>query len=139
MRSKAVVLLAVVFTSAGFAVGGDAQKELKKFAGTWSVVSAQKDGKDAPENEIKDIRFTFSGDKITFMHGDKTKEGTFKIDPSKKPKQIDVAIDGKDHPGIYKIKADRLEICVGEQDRPTEFKSADGARTMHIVLKREKK
>jgi uncharacterized protein (TIGR03067 family) len=139
MRSKAVVLLAVVFASASVVVGGDAKSDLKKFTGTWSVVSAVKGGKDAPENEIKDIRFIFSGDKLTFQHGDKTKDGTFKIDATKKPRQIEVTIDGKSHPGIYKFEGEQLKMCVGHDERPSEFKSAEGAQTMLIVLKREKK
>ena|SRR5947209_5184092 len=139
MRGKAVVLLAVAFTSAGVVAGGDAKGDLKKFAGTWSVVSAVKGGKDAPENEIKDIRFIFSEDKMTFKKGDETKEGTFKIDATKKPRQIEVTIEGKSHPGIYKFEGDNLKMCVGHDERPTEFKSADGSQTMLIVLKREKK
>src|SRR5438105_4427861 len=139
MRGKAVVLLAVAFTSAGVVAGGDAKGDLKKFAGTWSVVSAVKGGKDAPENEIKDIRLTFSGDKVTFQHGDKSQEGTFKIDAAKKPRQFEVNIDGKSHPGIYKFEADQLKVCVGETERPTEFKSPEGSKIMLIVLKREKK
>ena len=139
MRSKAVVLLAVVFASASVVAGGDAKGDLKKFAGTWSVVSAVKGGKDAPENEIKDVRLTFKGDKMTFMKGDDTKDGTITLDATKKPRQIEVMIEGKSHPGIYKFEGDQLKLCVGETERPAEFKSPEGSKTMLIVLKREKK
>ena len=54
MRGKAVVLLAVVFATAGVVAGGDAKADLKKFAGTWSVVSAVKGGKEAPETRRSD-------------------------------------------------------------------------------------
>ena len=139
MRSKAVVLLAVLFASTSVVVGGDANKELKKFAGTWSVVSADKDGKPAPEGKIANARFTFKGDKLTIAEGGEVKdEVTIKIDPTKKPKQIDVMVRGKEHPGIYKFAGKQLTICVGEKERPTEFKSAEGSQAMLIVLKRAK-
>ena len=139
MRMKMVVLLAVVFASAGVVAGGDAKKDQKKFAGTWSVVSATKGGKPAPADEIKEIRFTFSGDKMTFRMGDKSKDGTYTIDPAKKPAQIDVTADGMSHPGIYQFEGDTLKLCVGHDERPAEFKSAEGSKTMLITLKREKK
>ena len=142
MRGKAVVLLAVVFASAGVVAGGDAKGDLKKFAGTWSIVSAQKGGKDAPENEIKELRLVFHGDKFTAKFGEKSKDGSFKIDPGKKPKQIDITLMDKTAEGIYRFKGDNLELCINEPDggeaRPTEFKSAEGSRTILFLLKREK-
>ncbi len=143
MRVKAAVLLAAVFATAGVVAGGDAKSELKKFEGIWSVVSAKKGGKDAPEEEkIQDVRLTFAGDKLTIKHGEKEMEATFKIDPGKKPRHFDVNMMGMELEGIYQFnKGGQLEICFNAPGagRPTEFKSADGSQTMLIVLKREKK
>jgi len=133
------VLLAVVFATAGVVAGGDDKADLKKFAGTWSVELAKKGGKELPEDEVKKVRFTFTADKMTFSMGDKSKDGSFKIDPTKKPAQIEVMIEDKSHPGIYKFEGDKLQMCVGDTERPTEFKSEDGSKTMLIILKREKK
>ncbi len=140
MRIKAVVLLAAVFASAGVVAGGDAKADLKKFEGTWSVASAQKGGKEAQEGEIKQLRIVFTGDKITLKFGEKSKEGTFKLDPTKKPKQIDVTLEDKTAQGLYRFNKDMLELCVVEPggERPTEFKSPEGSMVMILILKREK-
>jgi uncharacterized protein (TIGR03067 family) len=140
MRIKAVVLLAVVFATAGVVAGGDAKADLKKLQGTWAVASAQKGGKEAPEGEIKQLRLVFSGEKLTARFGEKSKEGTIKIDPGKKPSQIDLKIEGDTAVGIYRFKGDMLELCITEPggERPTEFKSPEGTRTMIILLKRVK-
>jgi len=141
MRGKAVVLLAVVFASASVVAGGDAKGDLKKFAGTWAVESAQKGGKDAPGNDIKDAKFIFNGDKLTLKFGEKSiDEVTFKVDPAKKPRQIDITVKEKTGKGIYRFKGDQLELCRSEPGgaRPTEFKSAEGSSTTLFVVKREK-
>jgi uncharacterized protein (TIGR03067 family) len=141
MRIKAAVLPAVVFATAGVIAGGDAKADLKKFQGTWSIVSGWEGGKPVPEEKTKDFRLTFSGDKLTIKHGEKPREGTFKLDQSKKPKQIDVTMMDKDVEGIYRFKkGGLLEICFNEPggERPTEFQSAEDSKMMIIVLKRVK-
>jgi uncharacterized protein (TIGR03067 family) len=139
-RLAAVVLVGAALLSVGVAAGGDAKADLKKFAGTWAVESAKKEGKAPPEGELDKVRFVFTGDKLTVKHGDKEEEGTFKIDSSKKPRQIDVMIKGKTHEGIYAFEGGKLKICVVDEGgtRPTKFESAEGSKTMVIVLKREK-
>jgi uncharacterized protein (TIGR03067 family) len=144
MRFKAVILLAVVFVTAGVVAGGDAKGDLKRFQGTWSITSAVEGGKAAPEEMIKDFRVVIEGNKMTVTMGDKSMEGTFKIDPDKKPKQIDVMFKEKKKggKGIYRFKkGGMLEVCAAEEgeERPTEFKSAEGSKTALFLLKREKK
>jgi uncharacterized protein (TIGR03067 family) len=138
-RLVAVVLMGAAFASVGVAVGGDAKADLKKFAGTWAVESAVAGGKEEPADKIEKVRFIFAGDKLTFKEGDKEEEGSFKIDPAKKPKQIDLTIKGKSHEGIYAFAKGKLKLCVAlEGGRPTKFESPAGSKTILVVLKREK-
>jgi uncharacterized protein (TIGR03067 family) len=140
-RLAGLVLLGMTLVSAGVAVGGDAKADLKKFAGTWAVESATKEGKDAPAGEVKDITFTFTGDKVTIRRDGMEVECAFKIDPSKKPAHIDLTIVDTSAPGIYAFEKGKLKLCVnnGGGKRPTEFKSAEGSKTSLLVLKRVKK
>ena len=134
-----LVLVGTVLASAGVAVGGDANTELKKFEGTWSVESAQKGGK--PAGVFKNGRLTFAGDKITLRQGDQeTFEGAFQIDLSKKPRHIDLMFNGeKAVPGIYASEGGKLKLCVNpDGERPTEFSSPEGSNTILLVLKRAK-
>ena len=76
-------------------------------------------------------------------------QGTFKVDPSKKPKEIDMKITedetgkhkGKTAQGIYALDGDTLKWCVAEPgttERPKEFAAPADTKLMFITLKREK-
>jgi uncharacterized protein (TIGR03067 family) len=142
MRSKlaALVLLGVALAWGEVAVGGDAKADLKKFEGTWAVEFLRRTGKDAPAEVIGQLTFTFAGGKVTSRSGDKqTQEGTYKIDPSKKPRHIDLTLNGKMSAGIYAFEGDRLKLCLHHpKDRPTEFSAPAGSTSVLLVLKRAK-
>ena len=139
----------VVFLSIGLLMAADskedAKKELDKLKGNWEVVSILRGGMANPY--AKDDKMIIDGDKVTVKRkngGDQT--GIIKIDPSKKPKTMDlIPGDGpkKDmpHPGIYLLEGDSLKICFvqPESPRPTAFESKEGSETMLITLKREKR
>ena len=142
-RLGVLVLLGTVLTSAGIAARGDGKDvkaELKRFQGTWAVASSQKGGK--PVGMLKNGRLTFAGDRITLRQGDQeTFEGAFQIDPSKKPRHIDLMFNGeKAVPGIYASEGGKLKLCLNpDGERPTEFRSPEGSNTLLLVLKRAKK
>jgi uncharacterized protein (TIGR03067 family) len=79
----------------------------------------------------------------------------FKVDSSKKPKTIDMKVkegskvkegpddhEGETARGIYQLEGDELTWCVnepGSDNRPKEFATKEGTKTVLFKLKREKK
>jgi uncharacterized protein (TIGR03067 family) len=124
-----IVLTPLCVSAAGPAEDA-AKKELKKFQGAWQAVSVQyADGKMAPEAEVRVTRLSVEGNRFTLTSKDFTVSGTFHIDPTKKPKVIDVVLEGakpeEKFLGIYQIEGDRRKGCFAlpGKDRPQEFKT----------------
>jgi uncharacterized protein (TIGR03067 family) len=123
------------------------KKELKKLEGTWATVSIEAAGqKVSDEDEIKTRKLTTKGDKYTLKVGNETVQGTIEINPTKKPKTIDVKPDsgsnkGKTLLGIYELDGDNLKICLAlpGRDRPTAFTTAAENGQQLVVYKRGKR
>jgi uncharacterized protein (TIGR03067 family) len=143
----------LAFVALGLLLGADAPKEdVKKdkenLRGTWKAVTAEQRGES--KNDEEDHRLSFDGDKFSIKRGDQTMiQGTFKLDPSKKLKEIDMNITedetgkhtGKTALGIYALEGDTLKWCVAEpgtSERPKEFSAPADTKLMFITLKREK-
>ena len=129
--------------SAGNPGGKAGKKDEARIQGTWSVVSGEKEGKKVPKGEVNDFKVTFgAGGKLMATHDGKDVEGTYQLDPAKKPRQIDVTIDGRDgvFKGIYTLQKDTLKLCLAHppEERPTEFATQEGVRSILLVLKRDK-
>ena len=155
MRRSGVAVLAIVSLFAAVrsqASDGEAKeeavaKELQAFKGTWRMSSKEVDGKKLSEEEIKDVIATNDGSgKFSVRRGDKALgEGTVKLDPTKKPKAIDVTFTegerkGKTVLGIYEIDSDAFRVCVANpgDERPAEFSSRVGSGCILIVFQRAK-
>lgn len=137
---------ALLFLVAGLLVATDAPKDLKKMDGTWVLVSGEDDGKKLSEEAVKNARLTFEGDKHTVKLGDTTYKGTHKLDPTKKPKTIDISdtdgpFKGKTVLGIYELDGNEFTICYAPpgKDRPKNFSAKAGMGYHLHVWKREKK
>src|SRR5205085_3256803 len=124
----------------------EAKKDLDKMKGTWKVASGERNGAAlANEDPLKTLILTVAGDKYTAKVGDENEAGTIKLDPSKKPKQIDLSITegqdkGKKQFGLYSIEGDTLKVCFAptENERPKDMTAKEGTDNILITLKREK-
>jgi RNA polymerase sigma factor (sigma-70 family) len=122
-----------------------AADDKEKLQGTWAWVEAERGGKKAGDEEIKDFKMTFRGDKVNVDPGGDNREGTFQLDPKQKPKTIDLTLQdgaekGKTIRGIYSLEGDTLKLCFndeGDQDRPTDFTSKEGTRLVVVTLRRQ--
>jgi uncharacterized protein (TIGR03067 family) len=126
------------------AVKEEAPKDEEKIVGTWAYVSVEGRGLKVPEEQVKEAKLILAADgKFTAIVKGKKTEGTYKLDPAKKPKEITTTDgDGKAHNGIYKIDGDTLTLCMSKGDgaeRPTEFATKEDANVVLVVLNREKK
>src|SRR5262249_15678402 len=126
--------------------------EANKLQGTWSVTAAERNGAQAPNDEIKKITLTIKGDKLTARRTENTGkpeekvfEMSFTIDPSQKPQWIDVTYTdgerkGESSQGIYELEGDgTLKICMSRGNaRPDDFKTKAESQRHLMVLKRQK-
>lgn len=132
-----LVLAAALLVATSLVWAGDAAKDKKALQGTWTFKAGDKDG-----------TLTFAGGKFKAVMGDETFEGTFKIDPSKKPAAIDMAVkkgpkfEGMTSLGIYKLEDDKLTWCAnepGRTERPKEFSETLGDQKVLLVVMERKK
>jgi uncharacterized protein (TIGR03067 family) len=143
----------LAFMALGLLLGADApkddvKKDKEKLRGTWKAVTVKERGESKEDTE--DHRLIFSGDGFSVKKGDETIiKGKFKIDSSKKPKEIDMEITeaskeklkGKTALGIYDLDGDTLKWCANEPggtERPKEFSSDADTKHLLVTLKREK-
>jgi uncharacterized protein (TIGR03067 family) len=121
-----------------------AKKELDGLQGDWKLVCATRDGKDMPQDMVKALKCTIKGDKFTVARDAKAvEEGTLKLDTTKTPKEIDMALgEGKQTAlGIYELSGDTYKLCYAPpgKDRPKEFGAKEGTGYTLSQWQREKK
>ena len=136
MKGLLVLLTLGTLMATGLVQGGEGKKDKAAMQGTWTAT-------------VKDKKFVlqFKGDKFTATIDDnEVYKGTFKIDPSQKPKHIDMTVKEGDKfvnmksVGIYELKGDTLKWAAnepGKDQRPDEFADKEGM--LYVVLERQKK
>ena len=147
MKLHAFIVLTAGLALAGRSAGEDIiRKDQEKLQGTWSLVSVEINGKALPREAIQGAELVVKRGKYAFTLGDTQLEITYKLDPAKKPKTIDITFNngpqqGKTFRGIYALEKDKFKVCRAvepEKERPTEFATRADSGLMLVVYKREK-
>jgi uncharacterized protein (TIGR03067 family) len=150
MRGKCLWIVAVAsLVAGGTLLGGDEKTagalELKKIQGTWKFTSQEMEGKPVPPEQLAKMTITFTDDKWSVREAGKViQEGTHKLNPNKKPAQLDAVVTegpgkGTTMLGIYELKGDTMNVCFDPEGkaRPTSFTAQAGQ--FSATVQREKK
>jgi uncharacterized protein (TIGR03067 family) len=147
MQSTLLLSLAILVAAPG---PKDPPKKEPTIVGEWIGENATSGGMALPVPQ-GGINFTFTADgKLTVQEpgsGKAGDAGTYQIDPKKTPAEIDLIPPGeRNEPtilGIYKLDGDTLTLCFHQggpgSERPKNFESPAGAKSMVMTLKRAKK
>jgi uncharacterized protein (TIGR03067 family) len=141
--TQTLLLISTVAVSLGAAPADGDPSDKDRVQGAWRVVSATIAGKKASAEELKELQkdpMVFRGDKLVGRY-----EATFKLDPDKKPREIDVTtgsgLQRMIFRGIYQMDGEELTLClssVADGERPASFVLKEGAKAGVIVLRRSK-
>ncbi len=111
----------------------------QKLQGKWIVETFEYNGsaverlKDAVR-EFKDGKYS-----LTPAMGEGI-EGSVTLDPDKKPKTIDLDVNGRILKGIYELDGNKLKMCynISADERPIEFVSKPDSGLIVVIHKRGK-
>jgi hypothetical protein len=97
MRCPVLTALGVaLLSSVGLLIASEdnedaSNKELKKLQGIWIPISAEGDGSVASPDELGKMRVTITGNEWKLqIEGKLVAKATFKVDPAKEPRTIDI-------------------------------------------------
>ena len=145
MLLKLFVALGLVLSFSLAAWCGDA-KDGDAIQGTWLPSSAELAGKEFPDEVRKSMKLVIKDGNYTATVGKQVDKGTVKLNPSAKPKALDITgaegpNKGKTIQAIYELDGDTLRVCydLSGKSRPTEFKTKVGAPLFLVTYKREKR
>src|SRR5437899_9230044 len=91
--ARRALLLVIVAVSCTATAADDVKPDQEAMQGKWVVASFTFNGKPRPEDYYKDLRLEIKGDKYVITQGGETASRTFKLDPAKRPKAMDITYD----------------------------------------------
>jgi len=119
--------------------------DIQKLQGLWEVAGGEVNGSAIPESDIPSITLTITDKSYRVDREGNIDRGSFSVDPSKQPKQMDIQPGSGQDSGnkllaIYEIGEDSFKVCYAAagEDRPTSFTTEPDSRRLTINYKRKK-
>jgi uncharacterized protein (TIGR03067 family) len=123
----------------------ETREDLKKLQGNWKLVSCERNGRQDLMVMRAGLSIFIKGTAMTLRSPavDRTKTTLFKIDATKKPKEIDMAWPdrlNKTLLGIYELEGDRSKICQASlgKNRPSKLTTKKNSDPTLMVFQRIK-
>lgn len=149
LYAGSLLLVVAMFAAADDAKDKDEaiKKDRKLYEGTWRMVALVVNGEKTAEEDVRKFTVVNGADGSWSLRseGNEIHRGRNVLDPSKKPKTIDVIVidGGKDTLtilGIYEITEKTRRLCYVSPglERPTEFTSTAGSERVLVTFEREK-
>jgi uncharacterized protein (TIGR03067 family) len=127
---------------------GDGKKDRERLQGTWKLVKLFAKGEAVPAKLLEGTTLVIKGETmitVVVKNGKEKKlKGTYKLDPSRKPREIDIVADegpnkGTKELGIYELDGDTLRVALNRDKRPTDFTTGEKSMTGVYTFQRIKK
>src|SRR5262245_12173157 len=147
-RKTALAGLFIALLGAGKGLGAfdddRIQEDLRPLQGTWKVIVTEEEGKSM-QSRFDQTIVEISDGQLVFHHGEDDREVmTFRVNASRRPKEIDLTVLGDNGPqelaGIYALHGDEITLCYSSRPggtRPGVFATREVPGTqMLLVLKR---
>ncbi len=117
-----------------------AETDREQLQGRWIARSIKAGNGEMPAGAVPQWTMTFHGASIQITSPTGSNEGTYVLDESREPKEIDIkpASGAGLVRGIYRFVDDELEVCIEDSDRkrPVHWDVDAGTRQMLIRLHR---
>jgi uncharacterized protein (TIGR03067 family) len=119
-------------------------EQLRALEGSWAFESLEIEGNLVPAEGTRSSRLLIDGDRFRMESPEAVYEGEFGIDVEAEPHHINIEfVEGPEagnwNYGIYRLDAERLEICLDMRGkpRPAAFRTTAGSGQAYVVLRRE--
>ena len=117
--------------------------DLDLLQGTWAVAELEMEGQTISGGMLANARVEVTGSRFSSLGMGTVYEGTFTLDDSTTPRQLNMTFDagpekGNTNLGIYELVGDNWKICLSTRSdvRPSEFSASAGSGFVFETLTR---
>ena len=116
-----------------------AKSDLENMQGNWVPVELVGNGEAAGNDVLSRVKLAIKDKGYTVQSGEGEDGGTFELNETATPKQMDVKTkNGDSVTAIYEFSGDMMRVCyvLNNGTRPTDFKSTTGSDRIMALYKR---